>query len=36
MAELILSFPIWAIVIGIIGLMAAMAYILFGGLTGRH
>jgi hypothetical protein len=36
MVALILSLPAWAIVIGIIGLMAAMIYILFGGFRGRH
>ena len=36
MVALILSLPGWAIVIGIIGLVAAMIYILFGSFTGRR
>jgi hypothetical protein len=36
MVALILALPGWAIIIGIIGLVAAMIYILFGGFAGRH
>jgi hypothetical protein len=36
MAALILSLPGWAVIIAMIGLVAAMAYILFGHFTDRH
>jgi hypothetical protein len=36
MAELIHSFPVCSVVIGVIGLVAAMAYILVGWKTDRR
>jgi hypothetical protein len=36
MSALILSLPGWAVIVGIIGLAAAMVYILFGNFTGRR
>jgi len=36
MTALILSLPGWTVIVGIIGLVAAMVYILFGNLTGRR
>ena len=35
-AAIMLTLPTWAIVVGIIGLFAAMAYIVFGHLTDRR
>jgi hypothetical protein len=36
MTALILSVPGWTVIVGIIGLAAAMVYILFGNVTGRR
>jgi hypothetical protein len=36
MAAFIQSLPDWAVIVGMIGLVAAMAYILFGHFTDRH
>jgi uncharacterized membrane protein len=36
MAALVLSLPEWAVIVGMIGLVAAMVFILFGHFTDRH
>ena len=36
MTALILSLPEWTVIVGMIGLVAAMVYILFGNFSGRR